>query len=75
MVHLAVLLVSLSPAIWAAKQNHNSLPLLTINQDSELLFIVLLSKLVNSEELGHDGRESGWGFHKASLTNKCVDAA
>lgn len=48
MLHVALLLVSLSPTICAAKENYNRLPPLTTKEDYELLFIVLLTKLVNS---------------------------
>lgn len=49
MLHVTLLLVSLSPTICAAKENYNRLPLLTTREDYELLFIVLLTKLVNSK--------------------------
>lgn len=48
MLHVAVLLVSLSPTICAAKENYNRLSLLTTKEDYELLFIVLLTTLVKS---------------------------
>lgn len=64
MLHVALLLVSLSPTICADKENYNSLPLLTTKEDYELLFIVLLTKLVNSTQLGGDHSESNSVFNK-----------